>query len=152
MQSFKARPFFQHIPSRTDLHHIIPHFTIQRFSCRFRSLASSLILIMSTPTFFFGAGFLGVDFATPSALQDLLNFLRKNDISRIDTARRYPAINSGRSEQLLGEVNAAGQDFTIDTKIKVVGSDAKGSLTAVKIKESVAESLEALRVDEVGFQ
>ena len=79
-------------------------------------------------------------------------FLRKNEISRIDTARRYPVVNSGRSEQLLGEVNAAGQDFTIDTKIKVVGSDAKGSLTAVKIKESVAESPEALQVDEVCFQ
>ena len=33
----------------------------------------------------------------------------------------------------------------------MVGSDPKGSLTAAKIKESVLESLEALRVDEVGF-
>ena len=107
--------------------------------------------MISPPTFFFGAGFLGVDFASPSALQDLLDFLRKNDVTRIDTARRYPAVNSGRSEQLLGEVNAAGQDFTIDTKIQVVGSDAKGSLTPVKIKESVVESLEALRVVKVGF-
>lgn len=106
---------------------------------------------MSPPTLLFGAGFLGVDFATRSALQDLLNCLRKNDIPRIDTARRYPAVNSGRSEQLLGEVDAAGQNFTIDTKIKMVESDAKGSLTAAIIKESVLESLEALRVDEVGF-
>ena len=101
-------------------------------------------------TFFFGAGFVGVNFATPSELQQLLDFLRKNGINRIDTARRYPAVNSGRSEQLLGEVDAAGQGFTIDTKIKVVGSNASGSLTAAKIEESVAESLEALHVDEVG--
>lgn len=106
---------------------------------------------MSPPTLIFGAGFLGVNFATPSELQELLDFLQKNDIKRIDTARRYPAVNSGRSEQLLGEVNAARQGFTMDTKIKVVGSDASGSLTAAKIKESVAESLEALRVEQVMF-
>lgn len=106
---------------------------------------------MSPPTLIFGAGFLGVNFATPSELQELLDFLQKNDIKRIDTARRYPAVNSGRSEQLLGEVNAARQGFTMDTKIKVVGSDASGSLTAAKIKESVAESLEALRVEQVNM-
>lgn len=106
---------------------------------------------MSPPTLIFGAGFLGVNFATSSELQLLLEFLQKNEIKRIDTARRYPAINSGRSEQLLGEVKAAEQGFTIDTKIKVVGSDASGSLTAAKIKESILESLEALRVTEVGF-
>ena len=106
---------------------------------------------MSPPTLIFGAGFLGVSFATPSELQELLTFLHKNDLKRIDTARRYPAVNSGRSEQLLGEVEAAGQGFTIDTKIKVVGSDASGSLTTSKIKESVVESLEALQVEEVGL-
>ena len=106
---------------------------------------------MSPPTLIFGAGFVGVNFATPSELQELLQFLQKNNINRIDTARRYPAVNSGRSEQLLGEVKAAGQGFTVDTKIKVVGSDASGSLTAAKIKESVVESMEALRASEVGF-
>lgn len=106
---------------------------------------------MSPPALIFGAGFLGVKLATPSELQLLLEFLQKNDIKRIDTARRYPAVNSGRSEQLLGEVKAAEQGFAIDTKIKVVGSDASGSLTAAKIKESILESLEALLVDEVGF-
>ena len=106
---------------------------------------------MSPATLIFGTGLLGVDFATPSELQQLLGFLHKNDIKRIDTARRYPAVNSGRSEQLLGEVNAAGQGFTVDTKIKVLGSDASGSLTASKIKASVVESLEALSVGEVGF-
>ena len=99
----------------------------------------------------FGAGFLGINFATASELQDLLDFLHNNSINRIDTARRYPAVNSGRSEQLLGEVKAAAeQGFIIDTKIKVEGSDASSSLTAAKIKESVVESLEALHVDEVG--
>lgn len=107
---------------------------------------------MTPPTLIFGAGFLGVHFAAPSELQSLLDYLHKNDIARIDTARRYPAVNSGRSEQLLGEVDAARQGFTIDTKIKVIGSDARGSLTEGEIKKSVAESLEALRVDEVGFR
>lgn len=114
-----------------------------------RSRLVSVVFQMSPPALIFGAGFLGVNFATPSELQLLLEFLQKNDIKRIDTARRYPAVNSGRSEQLLGEVKAAEQGFAIDTKIKVVGSDASGSLTAAKIKESILESLEALRVDEV---
>lgn len=106
---------------------------------------------MSSPTIIFGTGLVGVDFAKPSELQALLDFLRKNDINRIDTAPRYPAVNPGRCEKLLGEVNVARQGFTIDTKVKVEGSDAGGSLAAVKIKESILESLEALRVDEVAF-
>ena len=116
---------------------------------RFRVV--SVLLKMSPPTLIFGAGFVGVNFATPSKLQELLQFLQKNNINRIDTARRYPAVNFSRSEQLLGEVKTAGQEFTVDTKIKVVGSDASGSLTAAKIKESVLESMEALRAGEVDF-
>ena len=131
----------------------VPHLT-SNYHTKSLLLASrvfTILLEMSPATLIFGTGFLGVDFATPSELQQLLGFLRKNDIERIDTARRYPAVNCGRSERLLGEVNAAGQGFTVDTKIKVLGSDASGSLTASKIKASVVESLEALRVGEVGF-
>ena len=143
----KTTPFFSLYP--------IPNFyryqtLIEKLCYCLQVLELHPILPMSSPTIVFGAGFVGVNFATPSELQALLDFLRKHNITRVDTARRYPAINSGRSEQLLGEVEAAGQGFTIDTKIKVVGSDASGSLTAAKIKESVVESLEALRVDEVG--
>ena len=105
---------------------------------------------MPSPTIIFGTGFLGVNFATPNELQELLDFLLKEHVNRIDTARRYPAVNPGRSEQLLGEVKAGEQGFTIDTKIKVTGSDPRGSLTSAKIHQSVMESLETLHVDEVG--
>lgn len=149
-------PKDHHIPCPIT-NRFAPHFTSD-YHTESRPLflgsrVSSILLEMSPPTLIFGAGFLGVgvNFATPSELQQLLGFLRKKDIKRIDTARRYPSVNSGRSEQLLGEVNAAGQGFKGDTKIKIAGSDASGSVTASKIKGSGVESLEALRIGEVGF-
>ena len=119
--------------------------------CHITSRVVLVLLKMSPPTLILGAGFLGVNFATPSELQLLLELVQKERY-RIDTARRYPAINSGRSEQLLGEVGAASQGFAIDTEIKVVGSDASGSLMAAKIKEAILERPEVLRVTAVGLE
>jgi aflatoxin B1 aldehyde reductase len=54
---------------------------------------------------------------------------------------------------LLGEVRAAEQGFTIDTKINVGSSsgDGSGSLTAPAIEKSISESFERLRVDKVNI-
>lgn len=101
------------------------------------------------PNAIFGAGFLGVDFNTTSELENLLEFLKTNNMHRIDTARRYPAISPGLSEILLGRARAANIGFLIDTKINVPPTGAEGSLTAVAIYASVDESLAALNVESV---
>lgn len=102
------------------------------------------------PSLIFGAGFLGVSFPSSHETASLLHFLQRHRINHIDTARRYPAIKPGRSEQLLGEAHAAALGFVIDTKIKVTSEQGpKGSLTAVKIRESIVESFEALGVQQV---
>lgn len=101
------------------------------------------------PNAIFGAGFLGIDFATPSELEVLLEFLKANNMHLVDTARRYPAILPGLSETLLGKARAANRGFLIDTKINVPPTGAEGSLTAVAIHTSVDESLAALNVESV---
>lgn len=101
------------------------------------------------PNVIFGAGFLGVDFATPSELQTLLDFLKAKNVRRIDTARRYPAISPGLSETSLGNAKAIDLGFAIDTKINVPPTGAEGSLTAVAIYASVHQSLTALDVESV---
>lgn len=103
------------------------------------------------PNVIFGAGFLGVDFAAPSEFHTLLEFLKANNVSRIDTARRYPATSPGLSETLLGNTKAANLGFVIDTKINVPATGAEGSLTATAIYASVDESLAALDVESVWY-
>lgn len=102
----------------------------------------------------FGAGFLGIDFSTPEESLTLLEFLTANNISRIDTARRYPALSPGLSETTLGSAKAAELGFEIDTKIQVAAAAAAGgprggSLSAGAISASVAGSLAALGVESV---
>lgn len=106
---------------------------------------------MSPPALCFGAAFVGLDPATPQALISLLSSLTRLSITRIDTARRYPPSSPGKSETLLGEVKASEMGFAIDTKIKVPGTGAAGSLTREKILKSVEESLGALDIEKVGF-
>lgn len=101
------------------------------------------------PCAIFGGGFLGVDFATPPELEALLDFLKANNVHRIDTARRYPSISPGLSETLLGKTKAADLGFTIDTKINVPSTGAEGSLTAAAMYASIDESLAALDVESV---
>lgn len=99
---------------------------------------------MTPTTIIFGAGFLGVSLATTSECEALLDFLKGQGIRRIDTARHYPSLEPGRSEQRLGGAKAAGQGFTIDIKIKISPEGVAGSLTATKTRASIAESFDAL--------
>lgn len=101
------------------------------------------------PHAIFGAGFLGVDFATTPELSTLLNFLKASNVRRIDTARRYPATSPGLSETMLGKTSAAELGFVIDTKINVPLTGPESSLTATAIYASVDESLAALGVESV---
>lgn len=110
--------------------------------------------IMSRPNTLFGGGLIGTSFTTPEQVQELLDVLKTLKIDRIDTAARYSPTNPGSSERLLGELRAAEQGFTIDTKINTVSSassDGSGSLTAAAIEKSLIESFNRLKVDKVNI-
>lgn len=105
----------------------------------------------SYPQLIFGTASFGDAFREPQDVQSVLDLLRTHHIMRLDTAGRYPPTNHGRSEELLGEVNAAQQGFTLDTKILATAPDPRGEMTREKIEESVSASLHRLRTDKVGW-
>lgn len=103
---------------------------------------------MTSPAPIFGTSNVGVAYLTVESVEQLVTVLEETGISRIDTAARYPAIAPGQSEKLLGESNVPVR-FTIDTKVKLVNMDGKGSLTAAAINASIVEQFERLKVDHV---
>ncbi|KAJ5185246.1 hypothetical protein N7491_006884 [Penicillium cf. griseofulvum] len=112
---------------------------------------------MSLPNTIFGCGSLGSpligqNFRTSAQVQGLLDQLKTLGIDRLDTAARYSPGNPGGSEKLIGEVRAASQGFTIDTKINIPDAaiaDGAGSLTAAAIANSIDMSFDRLKVDKV---
>lgn len=98
------------------------------------------------PRLIFGGSSIGDAYATPEDVTDLLQCLKGAGVTEIDTAARYPAVNFGASEKLLGEVGAAAQGFAVDTKILVLGTSGNGSLEPAKIQDSVSKSCEALKM------
>lgn len=80
--------------------------------------------------------------STPSQVSDFLSVVKSHGISEIDTARGY---NSGRSEELLGQVSAF-ETFAIATKAPAF---SPGSLTREKIIENCNKSLEALKQEKI---
>ena len=107
---------------------------------------------MSRPKTIFGGGLIGTSLTTPGQVQELPDELKALKIDRIDTAARYSPTNPGSSERLLGEVRAAEQGFTIDTKINTGGSassNGPGSLIAAAINKSIEESCIRLKADRV---
>ncbi|KIM96042.1 hypothetical protein OIDMADRAFT_44817 [Oidiodendron maius Zn] len=105
----------------------------------------------SYPQLIFGTASFGDAFREPQDVQSVLDLLRTHHIMRLDTAARYPPTKHGRSEELLGEVNAAQQGFTLDTKILATAPDPSGEMTREKIEESVSASLHRLRTDKLGI-
>ena len=103
---------------------------------------------MTSPTPIFGTSNVGIAYLTAESVAELATVLQAAGISRIDTAARYPASIPGQSEKLLGESNVLAY-FTIDTKVKLVNTDAKGSLTAAAIDASIVEQFGRLKVDHV---
>jgi aflatoxin B1 aldehyde reductase len=80
--------------------------------------------------------------SSPSQITDFLAVVRKHGIKDLDTARVY---NGGRSEELLGSINAA-RDFNIATKAPAF---SPGSLQPQKIIENCDKSLAALKTEKV---
>ncbi|TGO12156.1 hypothetical protein BTUL_0093g00040 [Botrytis tulipae] len=105
---------------------------------------------MSHPSLILGAASIGMDFSTKESVQDALEVLKALNISLIDTAGRYPPTNHGRSEELLGEVGAASQGFSISTKILATKLGyGSGELEASAIRKSLDTSFSRLGVDQV---
>ena len=80
--------------------------------------------------------------ATPDQVSSVLSVVKRHKIRELDTARVY---NKGRSEELLGEVDA-GKDFKISTKVPAF---SYGSLSAKNIEENCNASLKALRQEKI---
>ncbi|ROW09776.1 hypothetical protein VMCG_02162 [Cytospora schulzeri] len=67
-----------------------------------------------------GAPTFGMDmteFQDSASVEHILTTVRESGINRLDTAARYPPLNSGRSEQLLGEASDLVAGFSVDTKV-----------------------------------
>lgn len=80
--------------------------------------------------------------ATPAQVSAFLAVVKKHGIKELDTARVY---NQGRSEELLGEVDAS-KDFIVATKAPAF---APGSLKEANIIENCGKSLEALKMKKI---
>lgn len=85
----------------------------------------------------------GSGFNSSKQVQPVLDTLRTYNRSRIDTARRYPAQNSGTSEQVLGGCDLT--DFTIDTKVWSM----PGRHQPAELQKSIDESLVSLGVSKI---
>ena len=101
---------------------------------------------MGRPNIIFGAATFGMGFDDPQAVSEILDFLNKHDIHRIDTARRYPPLNPGLSETLLGQADAAQKGFVLDTKILAGPGDGSEELTKSAIEKSLSASLQRLKI------
>ncbi|KAI2637806.1 putative oxidoreductase [Hypomontagnella submonticulosa] len=100
------------------------------------------------PQLIFGTAGFGMD---KSEFQDLdsakavLETIRGLGIKRLDSAARYPPLNPGRSEALLGEARELTREFEVDTKVYTdTRTDGSGDLSRDAIRKSVEESLKRL--------
>jgi aflatoxin B1 aldehyde reductase len=100
---------------------------------------------MGQPRIIFGAATVGMGFDDPQAVAEILDLLKKHNIDHIDTAGRYPPLNPGLSETLLGEADAVQRGFLIDTKVLAGPGDGSGELTNSVIKKSLSTSLQRLK-------
>lgn len=99
-----------------------------------------------------GGFFAAAQSPTAETTTKFLSILHKYDIKDIDTAAVYPGGNSGRSEELLGAIEAS-LSFTIDTKIMVTGGHGpgagKGDLSRESVLKSWETSCERLGIEKV---
>jgi aflatoxin B1 aldehyde reductase len=80
--------------------------------------------------------------ADPTQVSSFLSVCKRHGIKEIDTARVY---NGGKSEELLGEVNAS-KDFEISTKAPAF---APKSLSEKNIIDNCEKSMKALKQDQI---
>ena len=96
---------------------------------------------------FGGAGF-GLDFKDEASVREVLQTLKANGISQIDTAALYPPTDMGASERYLGQLGAIADGFRVDTKILVLSIEADGTLEPAAIDKSLKASVERLQLKE----
>ena len=96
---------------------------------------------MPPPTSIFGAALLGMSFDDAEATSRVLDSLVKAGVTHIDTAARYPPLNQGQSERLLGQAHAASRGFSIDSKILMSHGNSGGELQPSAIITSLENSL-----------
>ncbi|PLB49820.1 aflatoxin B1 aldehyde reductase-like protein [Aspergillus steynii IBT 23096] len=104
---------------------------------------------MSHPKLIFGAASFGMNFLSTEEVQEVLDFLKQNNIMHLDTAGRYPPTSPGRSEELIGETKAASQGFTIDTKILTQTANEGGDMERSAVERSIETSLRRIGVEQV---
>ncbi|KAL8700221.1 MAG: hypothetical protein Q9201_005569 [Fulgogasparrea decipioides] len=86
------------------------------------------------------------DFQDASSVQNLLRVLQELDIHRLDSGARYPPLNPGKAEELLGKTIELSRDFTIDTKVYTdTRTNGSGDLTKAAIAQSITASLQRLK-------
>lgn len=102
-----------------------------------------------SPQLIFGTASFGMDmteFQDPQSVENLLKNLKELGVHRLDSGARYPPMNPGRAEELIGETNEFSQRFTVDTKVYTdTQTDGSGDLTSEGIEKSLQESLQRLR-------
>lgn len=81
--------------------------------------------------------------STSTALGPFLSMLQTHSVRELDTARAY---NSGRSEESLGQIASARQDFSIHTKAP---GFSPGSLAFDRVIANCSASLQALQQDQI---
>lgn len=81
--------------------------------------------------------------ATPQSIQSILSTLRQHGVQDLDTARVY---NSGKSEELLGAIPEANEQFKIATKAP---GFSPGSLSYQKVIDACNASLSALKQSKI---
>lgn len=101
------------------------------------------------PQLIYGTATFGMDmteFQDSEAVRNMLKTVQSLGIKRLDTAPRYPPLNPGRAEKLLGEALELSGDFVIDTKIATdTRTDGSGDLVRDVLQKSVGSSLERLK-------
>lgn len=128
-------------------HSFVPSFQLQSLSTPYQS--STVTSNMGNPKLIFGAASFGMNFVNLEDIQKVLDYLKENNITHLDTAGRYPPTSPGRSEELIGETKAALQGFTIDTKILTLSPDHLGELERSAIEKSLNTSLQRMGVEQV---
>ncbi|THC87557.1 hypothetical protein EYZ11_012995 [Aspergillus tanneri] len=84
---------------------------------------------MGVPRLIFGAASFGMNFVNPEDAQEVLNYLKENNITHLDTAGRYPPTSPGRSEELLdhrGELEKSAIEKSINTSLQRMGVEQLG--------------------------
>ncbi|KAI1392062.1 putative oxidoreductase [Hypoxylon trugodes] len=102
-----------------------------------------------SPQFIFGTAGFGMDrteYSDAASVKTALETVRSLGIRRLDSGARYPPLNPGRSEALIGEAREISTEFEVDTKVYTdTKTDGSGDLTREAIQKSIEGSLERLK-------